>query len=192
MVSDFPISFFMVFWPWQCCFHKCFSKQLNCLSSSSPWIYFLFILLSGLTVTCTLNDILAKVILQIFFSIFVFFKLFSLWDESANVSSGEATILRCGGLFKHDIRLIEGFIEIIILHQAMHFRELTMHSCLRNLRSETSVGYFANAIEHYINLRKLDISLLKCTHNVPFTKDMLHLRGICIDKCQNNSPDRAL
>ena len=129
---------------------------------------------------------------KFFFSIFVSIKFFALWDESANVFfrwSNHSSLWRA---FKHDIRLIEGCIEIIILDQAMYFRELTMHICLRDLRNETSVRYFANAIEHYINLRKLDISHLKCIHNVSFTKDMLHLRGLCMDKCQNNSPDREL
>lgn len=52
--------------------------------------------------------------------------------------------------------------------------------------------YIAYGIGQCINLRKLDISFLKCLRNVSFTKDMLHLEELCIDQCQNISPDSAL
>lgn len=53
-----------------------------------------------------------------------------------------------------------------------------MYSCLRDLRNETSVAYIASGHEHQINLRKLDISHLKCIHNVSFTKEHVALERV--------------
>lgn len=53
-----------------------------------------------------------------------------------------------------------------------------MHSCLRDLRNETSVAYIASGHEHHINLRKLDISHLECIHNVSFTKEHVALERV--------------
>ena len=53
-----------------------------------------------------------------------------------------------------------------------------MHSCLRDLRNETSVAYIASGHVHHINLRKLNISYLKCIHNVLFTKEHVALERV--------------
>ena len=53
-----------------------------------------------------------------------------------------------------------------------------MHSCLRDLRNETSVAYIASGHVHHINLRKLNISHLKCIHNVLFTKEHVALERV--------------
>lgn len=82
--------------------------------------------------------------------------------------------------------------ENTIVQHAVHFRELTIHSCLRDLRNETSLEFIANGIGQCINLRNLNISFLKCIRDVSFTKDMLHLEELCMDQCQNISPDSAL
>ena len=61
--------------------------------------------------------------------------------------------------------------ENTIVQHAVHFRELTIHSCLRDLRNETSLEFIANGIGQCINLRNLNISFLKCIRDVSFTKD---------------------
>ena len=95
-------------------------------------------------------------------------------------------------IFEHDMRFTKRSFENTIIQHAVHFRKLTIHSCLRDLRNETSLEYIANGIGQCINLRKLDISFLKCLRDVSFTKDMLHLEELCMDQCQNISPDSAL
>ena len=82
--------------------------------------------------------------------------------------------------------------ENTVVQHAVHFRELTIHSCLRDLRNETSLEYIANGIGQCINLRNLNISFLKCVRDVSFTKDTLHLEELRMDQCQNISPDSAL
>ena len=82
--------------------------------------------------------------------------------------------------------------ENTVVQHAVHFRELTIHSCLRDLRNETSLEYIANGIGQCINLRNLNISFLKCIRDVSFTKDTLHLEELRMDQCQNISPDSAL
>ena len=94
--------------------------------------------------------------------------------------------------FEHNMRFTKTSFENTIIQHAVHFRELTIHSCLRDLRNETSLEYIANGIGQCINLRKLDISFLKCLRDISFTKDMLHLEELCMDQCQNISPDSAL
>ena len=95
-------------------------------------------------------------------------------------------------IFEHDIWFTKRSFENTIIRNAVHFRELTIHSCLRYLRNETSLEYIANGIGQCINLRKLDTSFLLCLRDVSFTKDMLHLEELYMDQCQNISPDSAL
>lgn len=60
------------------------------------------------------------------------------------------------------------------------------------ISTKRSKEYIANGIGQCINLRKLDISFLKCLRDVSFTKDMLHLKELCMDQCQNISLNSAL
>lgn len=160
-----------------------------CLVLSSS-IHLLFILFSGLTPTCSLDslpdevilDILSRLSLQVLCTVAQVSKRFYRLSHHSSLWR----------IFEHDIWFTKSSFENTIIQHAVHLRELTIHSCLRDLRNETSVEYIANGIGECINLRKLDISFLKCLRDVSFTKDMLHLEELCMDQCQNISPDSAL
>ena len=85
-----------------------------------------------------------------------------------------------------------GLQKVRLKTPLFNMQYISIHSCLRDLRNETSVEYIANGIGQCTNLRKLDISFLKCLRDVSLTKDMLHLEELCMDQCQNISPDSAL
>lgn len=161
-----------------------------CLILSSS-IHLLFILFSGLTPTCSLDSLPDEVILEILSRLSLHQVLCTVAQVSKRFYrlSHHSSLWR---IFEHNIWFTKRSFENTIIQHAVHFRELTIHSCLRDLRNETSLEYIAYGIGQCINLRKLDISFLKCLRNVSFTKDMLHLEELCIDQCQNISPDSAL
>lgn len=161
-----------------------------CLVLSSS-IHLLFILFSGLTPTCSLDSLPDEVILEILSRLSLHQVLCTVAQVSKRFYrlSHHSSLWR---IFEHDIWFTKRSFENTIIQHALHFRKLTIHSCLRDLRNETSLDYIAYGIGQCINLRKLDISFLKCLRDVSFTKDMLHLEELCIDECQNISPDSAL
>lgn len=161
-----------------------------CLVLSSS-IHLLFILFSGLTPTCSLDSLPDEVILEILSRLSLHQVLCTVAQVSKRFYrlSHHSSLWR---IFEHDIWFTKRSFENTIIQHALHFRKLTIHSCLRDLRNETSLDYIAYGIRQCINLRKLDISFLKCLRDVSFTKDMLHLEELCIDQCQNISPDSAL
>ena len=156
-----------------------------------PLFYLLFTLFSGLTATCSLTSLPDEVILKIF-SILSLHQVLCTMGRVSKRFYWLTHHFSLWRVFKYDIWFTKRSFENTIVQHAVHFRELTIQSCLRDLRNETSVEYIANGIGQCINLRKLDIQYLKCISDVSFTKDMLHLEELCMDQCQNISPDSAL